>query len=78
MLWHNVIRSKYGIKDGGWWSCDATNTTYRSPWKVIQGLLPTFLDHAQLKLENGERIRFWEDAWGGREGIFQNPIPKPF
>ena len=30
-------------------------------------MLPIFLDHAKLKLGNGERIRFWEDAWGENE-----------
>ena len=64
MLWHKVIRSKYGMEEGGWWPCEARNTTYRSPWKAIQGLLAVFLDHAKLKLGNGDRIRFWEDAWG--------------
>ena len=28
-----------------------------------------FLDHAKLKLGNGYRIRFWEDAWGETESF---------
>ena len=62
MLWHKVIKSKYAIEEGGWLPCEVGNTTYRSPWKAIQGLLPVFLDHAKLKLGNGERIRFWKNA----------------
>ena len=64
MLWHKVIESKYGMEEGVWWPCEVGNTTFRGPWKAIQGLLPVFLDHAKLKLGNGGRIRFWEDAWG--------------
>ena len=50
-------------------ACEAGNTTYRSPWKAIQGLLPVFLDHAKLKLGNRKRIRFQEDAWGESESF---------
>ena len=77
MLWHKVIKSKYGMEEGGWWPCEAGNTTCRSPWKAIQGSLPVFLDHAKLKLGNGERIRFWKDAW--RESVsFKVKYPKLF
>ena len=62
MLWHRVIKSKYGMDEGGWLPREIGNTTYRSPWKAIQRLLPLFLDHAKMKLGNGERIIFWEDA----------------
>ena len=30
-------------------------------------MLPIFFEHAKLKLGNGRRIRFWEDAWEGNE-----------
>ena len=77
MLWHKVIRSKHGRTEGGWWSYGAGSTMYRSPWKAIQGLLSVFLNHAKLKLGNGERIRFWEDAWGEREP-FKDKYPNHF
>ena len=35
MLWHKVIGSKHGM-EGGWWPCEAGNTTFRRPWKAIQ------------------------------------------
>ena len=63
ILWHKVIRSKYEMEEGGWWPCAVGNTTFRSSWKAIQGLLHVFLDHVRLKLGNGKRINFWEDAW---------------
>ena len=69
MLWKEVIRSKYGMEEGGWLLSEVGNTTYRSPWKAIQGLMPVFLEHAKLKLGNRERIRFWEDAWVEREQL---------
>ena len=50
------------MEEGGWWPCVVGNTTFQSPWKAIQGLLPVFLEHAHLKLGNGGRINFWEDA----------------
>ena len=51
------------MEEGAWWPCIVGNTTFRSPWKAIQGLLPVFLDYAHLKLGNGRRINFREDAW---------------
>ena len=42
------------MEEGGWLPSEVGNTTYRSPWKVIQGLMPFFLEHAKLKLGNGE------------------------
>ena len=67
MLWHKVIRSKYRMAVDGWWPNEGQTTTYRSPWKVIQHLLPVFLNHASLKVGNIDRIRFWEDTWGERQ-----------
>ena len=70
-----MIRSKYGLDEAGWWPSEVSNTTYRSPWKAIQGLLPVFLCNAKLKLGNGER--FWEDAWVDREP-FKDKYPNLF
>ena len=63
MLWHKMIGSKYGMEVGGWLPCEVRNTSYRSPWKAIQGMMPIFLKNAKLKLGDGQRVRFWEDAW---------------
>ena len=62
MLWHKVIRSKYEMEKDGWLPSEVGNRKFRNPWKAIQGLLHLFLEHAKLKLGNGGRIRFWEDA----------------
>ena len=67
MLWHKVIRSKYGIEEDKWLPSEVGNGTFHNPWKAVQGLLPAFLEHAKLKLGNGRRIRFWEDTWEGSE-----------
>ena len=32
-------------------------------------LVTSLSSHAKLKLGNGERIRFWEDVWGGNESF---------
>ena len=64
MLWHKVIRSKYGLEEGWWLLSEVGNETFRNSWKAIQGLLPFFSEHAKLKLGNERRIRFWEDVWG--------------
>ena len=77
MLWHKVIKSKYGMEEGGWLPFEVGNTTYQSRWKAIQGLMPIFPEHAKLKLGNGERIRFWEDAWVEREQ-FKAKFPNLF
>ena len=37
--------------------------------QCYQGLMPIFLEHAKLKLGNGERIRFWEDDWVERKQL---------
>ena len=67
MLWHKVIRSKYGIEEGEWLSSGVVNGTFRNPWKAIHGFLPVFLEHAKTKLGDGRRIRFWEDTWEGSQ-----------
>ena len=65
------------MEGGEWWPNEVVNTTFRSPWKAIQRLLPAFLNHASLKMGNGDRIRFWEDAWEEREP-FKDKYPNLF
>ena len=77
MLWHNVIRSRYEMEGGGWLPCEVGGSTYRSPWKAIQRMMPIFLAHAKMKLGNGRRIKFWEDAWVEREN-FKDKYPNLF
>ena len=50
------------MEEGGWLPNDVACSTYQSPWKAIQQMMPVFLDHAKMKLGNRGRIRFWEDA----------------
>ena len=55
------------MEEGGWLLCEAGNTTFRSPQKATQSLVPVFLEHAKLKLGNGRRIKFQGNAWGESE-----------
>lgn len=64
-LWHAVIRSKYGYHENGWNAKPVLSGSTRSPWKDISSGLPNFSRCFQLKIGNGERVRFWEYHWVG-------------
>ena len=43
LLWHSIIRSKYGIQINGWDANEGRGVSYRNPWKFIsQSLLFSF------------------------------------
>ena len=58
-----IIKSKFRVPPNKWDAGAANRCTYRSPWKYISSLHGEFRHWMGLKVGNGSRIRFWEDAW---------------
>ena len=61
-IWTRVITSKFGVHLNRWEAGVVSRSTYRSPWKYISSLYDEFRHFVSLKVGNGRRIRFWEDA----------------
>ena len=40
--------------------------TFRSPWKAISSLYGEFYQMVSYKVGNGNKMRFWEDIWWGK------------
>ena len=62
-LWHKVIKSKYGMVPNGWDANCPSRGSSRCPWSDISAGSPSFLHSCSFVVGNGERLRFWEDAW---------------
>ena len=43
--------------------------TYRSPWKAISSLYGKFYQILSFKVGNGNKVRFWEDIWLGKNSL---------
>ncbi|PON69194.1 LOW QUALITY PROTEIN: hypothetical protein PanWU01x14_089170 [Parasponia andersonii] len=60
-LWYKVVKSKYSLNPNQWDAAVAERVTLRSLWKAISSLYEDFFQHVSFKVNNGTRIRFWED-----------------
>ena len=68
-LWHKVIASIYGTHPNGWDANMVVGWSHRCPWKAIAQVFQDFSPFVRLVVENGERIRFWEDHWWGNQSL---------
>ncbi|RVW39554.1 Transposon TX1 uncharacterized 149 kDa protein [Vitis vinifera] len=75
-LWHQVILSIYGSHSNGWDANTLVRWSHRCPWKAIAQVFQEFSLITRYVVGNGERIRFWEDLWGGP--TFGNQYPRLF
>lgn len=71
-LWKILICSKYGAKGGRWSPFFMNNFTCSRIWSDILSvaqsnprLFDFFKENVEIKVGNGRRIMFWEDAWNG-------------
>ena len=72
-LWYKVIKSRVGLHPNLWDSKTDDRGTFRSPWKAISSLYREFHQLVSFKVGNGNKVRFWEDAWAG-----ENPLQVMF
>lgn len=68
-LWKKVIRSKYGVEQGGWYSKPCRYSHRCSFWKGIMLQKPFFERHISYLVGNGRRIKFWDDRWCCRDPL---------
>ena len=68
-LWRNVIRWKFGEDQGGWVSCASRGAVGTSVWKEIRKEWDIVFPYVVFSLGNGNRLRFWKDAWCGEEAL---------
>ena len=64
-----VIRLKYGVEEGGWFTRDGRGAYGVGLWKEIRKEVALLKEHSVREVGNGKQIRFWEDIWCGLEPL---------
>ena len=64
--WKKLIKLKYGLEVGEWFSEDPKGSFGVGLWKDIRKEGQQTKHDCKLVLGNGGRIRFWEDSGMGR------------
>ena len=62
-LWHQVIASKYGEGNGGWYTRAVRGTHGYGMWKNIRKGVRSFFVHVLYAAGKGFCIWFWHDPW---------------
>lgn len=60
-IWRNVVAAKYGEECFRWSSRYPRGTKGCGVWKEICKGFGSFFRCVRLKVNNGERVRFWHD-----------------
>ena len=68
-----MIRLKYDMEDGGWFTKNPRGSYGLGLWKEISKELSLLKHDYCFCLGDGRRIRFWEDVWCGK-----NPLSVTF
>ena len=63
--WKDLIKLKYGLEEGGWFSMEPNGSFGVGLWKDIKREAQQLKQDCKLMLGDGGRIRFWEDKWCG-------------
>ena len=71
--WKNLIKLKYGLEEGAWFSAKPKASFRVSLWKDIRREAHLLKQDCKLILGDGDCIRFWEDKWCG-----ENPLCASF
>jgi hypothetical protein len=59
------VDAKYGTAWAGWCSLELPESHGVGLWKNIKKRWSLFCSHTRLILENGSRIKFWDDVCSG-------------
>ena len=60
-----LIKLKYGLEDGGWFSMELRGSFGVGLWKDIRKEAQQLKQKCKIMLGDGSCIRFWEDRWCG-------------
>ena len=71
--WKNLIKLKYSIEEGGWFSAEPKGRFGVSIWKDIRREAQQLKQDCNLILGYGDCFIFWEDEWCG-----ENPLSASF
>ena len=63
--WKVYISTKYGTEAGGWYTLSPRGSYSLGLWKAISKETSQLKQNCEMVLENGKRIKFWEDNWCG-------------
>ena len=63
--WKDLIKLKYRLEEGGWFSLEPKGSFGVGLWKDIKSEAQQLKQECIFILGDGERIRFWEDKWCG-------------
>lgn len=63
VLWRRLIAAKYGEESYGRFSRDPTGPLGCGVWKGISTGVKIFSTFTRFKVNNGERVLFWQDLW---------------
>lgn len=68
-LWYRVIKDKFGLFGGGWFSKKGYNAHGCSVWQGIMGMKTWFTRNISLLLGDGNKISFWFDTWAHQKSL---------
>ena len=61
-LWKQVISRKYGVEEGGWYTCEGREGFGVGLWKEIRKEGSLLSNNIVFSVGNGRRVRFWKDS----------------
>ncbi|WMV60016.1 hypothetical protein MTR67_053401 [Solanum verrucosum] len=62
VLWKDVIKCKYGENNP--WCSNESSLPYRvGVWRTIRDLWPMIKENTVIKVGDGRKTKFWEEAW---------------
>ena len=64
-MWRSIISLKYGMEEGGWFSNSPRGSFGVGLWKDIEKEVIQIRQNCSFEVENGRKVRFWEDVWCG-------------
>ena len=68
-IWKLCIKSKYGTKEGGWFSSLPRGSHGVGLWKTIAKESYQLKKARVFILRDGRKIRFWKDSWCGSQPL---------
>lgn len=76
VLWKSVVCSKYGYSGGKWWPSVTDLSLVSKIWRDIvdiaqssPNLFSFFVENTEITIEDGRRIRFWDDNWFSKSSL---------
>ena len=69
-LWKDLIKTKYGIDEGGWITRAPSDSYGVGLWKEIRQETLMLKSNSVFLVGEGSTVRFWEDTWCGSNPLY--------